>query len=173
MFRVNLGELDRKGTITVHHRFALDDPGWEDSGLEFETPLEVDLDVLTTGTGQVVARGEMRAVLREACRRCLVPVELEVREPLSMVWEPSDGFPGGTPGEEDDDVRTLASDARELELGQVVREEFLLAAPRYVTCTTDCRGLCPRCGVNRNEGECNCSTEELDPRWGPLRGVHR
>jgi uncharacterized protein len=50
-----------------------------------------------------------------------------------------------------------------------VREQVLLAVPRYVLCREDCRGLCPTCGTNWNAAECECVTDEVDGRWAPLR----
>ncbi len=40
----------------------------------------------------------------------------------------------------------------------------------YPVCREGCAGLCPGCGVNRNEDECTC-TRSLDPRWGPLADI--
>jgi uncharacterized protein len=172
MFRVNLSELDRKGSLRLQHRFPEDDPLWEGSGYVFRTPLEVEVDVTATGTDQVVVRGTMRAVLGQTCRRCLAPVDTPVERSLEMVWSPPDGFPDGLEGE-DSDMRTMVSGARELDLAEPVREEFLLEAPRFVSCREDCLGLCPGCGANLNEIECNCSSKEPDPRWDALRREHR
>jgi uncharacterized protein len=43
-----------------------------------------------------------------------------------------------------------------LELDESLREELILAYPEKILCCDDCRGLCPRCGKNLNEGECGC-----------------
>ena len=37
-----------------------------------------------------------------------------------------------------------------------LRDELLLEHPIRVLCREDCRGLCPRCGQNLNEGACKC-----------------
>jgi uncharacterized protein len=55
----------------------------------------------------------------------------------------------------------------DLELGDVIREALILAAPEYPLCREDCRGLCPRCGAELNEGPCGCRSE-ADPRWAAL-----
>jgi uncharacterized protein len=60
--------------------------------------------------------------------------------------------------------------ATELELGEMVREELILAVPPYVLCREDCRGLCPQCGNDLNEGPCSCSPEP-DPRWAKLEAL--
>jgi uncharacterized protein len=38
-------------------------------------------------------------------------------------------------------------------------------------CGDNCRGICPRCGINRNRTECSCEEKFVDPRWDALRGL--
>ena len=41
-----------------------------------------------------------------------------------------------------------------------VREAVILGFPSRLTCREDCKGLCPKCGVNLNVGSCNCCESE-------------
>ena len=50
----------------------------------------------------------------------------------------------------------------------LVWEDIVLALPPKVLCDEDCKGLCHRCGANRNESNCNCTVED-DPRLAALR----
>jgi uncharacterized protein len=43
--------------------------------------------------------------------------------------------------------------------------------PTIPVCAEDCQGLCPSCGVNRNESHCDCGNEARDPRWDALRAL--
>ena len=45
-------------------------------------------------------------------------------------------------------------DGRHVDLDAGVREAALLARPMAPLCRPDCRGLCPRCGADWNEGPC-------------------
>jgi uncharacterized metal-binding protein YceD (DUF177 family) len=56
-----------------------------------------------------------------------------------------------------------------LDLRQPLREQILLTLPMHPLCRPDCKGLCSTCGHNLNEGPCNCSTEEIDPRLADLK----
>src|SRR2546421_13027750 len=56
---------------------------------------------------------------------------------------------------------SLAPDATGIDLRPAVREELLLAVPRWVVCRDDCRGLCPRCGTDLRSEE---HTSELQSR---------
>jgi uncharacterized protein len=71
----------------------------------------------------------------------------------------------------DRDVVVGYYEADQLDLGEVVREQVLLALPLKPLCREDCRGLCPTCGRNRNQFPCGCPPPEEpgDPRLVPLR----
>jgi uncharacterized protein len=47
-----------------------------------------------------------------------------------------------------------------IDLDQDIREEIILEYPLNPLCIADCKGLCPRCGKNLNEEECNCRKEQ-------------
>jgi uncharacterized protein len=48
---------------------------------------------------------------------------------------------------------------------------LLLNIPMRILCKEDCRGLCPKCGRNRNTNSCDCVEEAIDPRWEGLKGL--
>ena len=49
-------------------------------------------------------------------------------------------------------------------------EQWLLDVPGYALCREDCKGLCPTCGADLNEGECECPPA-ADSRWDALRKI--
>ena len=55
-----------------------------------------------------------------------------------------------------------------VDLTSDIRENILLALPTYPVCSTVCKGLCPQCGKNLNEGSCSCQPSVKDDRWGSL-----
>jgi len=59
----------------------------------------------------------------------------------------------------------------ELDLTELVREQILLNLPEQTFCNPDCKGLCPKCGQNRNLIDCNCEENETDPRWAALKNL--
>jgi uncharacterized protein len=61
--------------------------------------------------------------------------------------------------------------SRNLDIGEAVRGEVILASNPYVVCDPACKGLCPRCGADLNEGPCGCTAEDMDSRWEALRGL--
>ena len=55
-----------------------------------------------------------------------------------------------------------------LDVDEFVYSEVILDLPSKHLCTEDCKGICFKCGKNLNEGECGCSTKEVDPRLAKL-----
>ena len=79
--------------------------------------------------------------------------------------------PSSTPGAEDDGDARVFEEGAQLDLEEPVLEEMILGIDRYVVCSPECKGLCPRCGVNRNVDSCDCTEEGTDPRWDALRAL--
>ena len=77
---------------------------------------------------------------------------------------------GESGAEEAEGTRPLPEGVGDLDLAEAVREEMILAQSPFAVCAPECKGLCPHCGVNRNKDSCQCSQEEMDPRWEALRG---
>lgn len=167
MLRLDLARLGREGSVLVEAGIPADDPLWGGLEAEFAGPVAVRLKATYAGTGEIVVRGTVEGALRQECRRCLEPVPGSLSEELTMVFVPSD-----SPGAEDDgDVRIFGANAAELDLGDSIREEVVLAIDPFVVCEPECKGLCPMCGVNRNTETCSCATVESDPRWDALRAL--
>ena len=55
-----------------------------------------------------------------------------------------------------------------LDSDALLRDDILLELPSKLLCKETCKGLCPKCGKNLNEGSCGCSSKEADPRLAAL-----
>jgi uncharacterized protein len=167
MLEVPLSRLQREASVEVDARVPADHAMWEGLGMEWVGPVDVHLGVSLAGSGEVIARGHVHGTLAQACRRCLEPLERAFDEDVTIVFvdekgaEQEDVESGGT--------RVIGASVSELDLSGPVREEVFLAIEPYVVCHPECKGLCPGCGANLNEGTCSCSAEEADPRWDALR----
>jgi uncharacterized protein len=166
MLKLDLGMLERRRRLPVEATLEPDDPEWAGAELRLAGPLQVRLEVQMAGH-DVVVRGRIEGRVRLACRRCLRELTLAVEEELAFLYAR-----GVDPVEaERQEVYPLPERGAQLDLEPAVREHVLLAVPRLVECSAACRGLCPRCGTNLNEGECACREEETDARWGPLHDL--
>ena len=44
-----------------------------------------------------------------------------------------------------------------------------ITEPMQALCKPDCRGLCPVCGADLNDGDCGCDRSTVDPRLAALK----
>ena len=54
------------------------------------------------------------------------------------------------------------------DLGDLARTAFILDMDTKTLCSEDCKGLCPRCGADLNQGPCSCKKKDVDPRLAVL-----
>jgi uncharacterized protein len=73
---------------------------------------------------------------------------------------------------EDDDTYPIAEPGG-LDPEPMVRDAVLLSMPFSPLCRPECKGLCERCGRDRNLGECGCSDVPVDPRWAGLEQLFK
>ena len=55
------------------------------------------------------------------------------------------------------------------DLTEMIRDTLIASQPIRNLCKEDCKGLCPICGVNLNESECDCDRLVVDPRLEALK----
>ncbi len=61
----------------------------------------------------------------------------------------------------------------EIDLRQLMEEQFYLSLPMKPLCKDDCKGLCANCGTNLNKATCDCNTQWEDPRLAALRDLKK
>jgi len=114
--------------------------------------------------------GRVETTLELPCSRCLEPFTLPVEQTFDLRYQPHAVNAGEGEREiEEDDLTTAFYEDDEIDLGQLMREQFYLALPMKPLCADDCKGLCPMCGTNLNRGACGCKRGWDDPRMAALR----
>jgi uncharacterized protein len=116
--------------------------------------------------------GTVRTTLELPCSRCLEPFRSPVDASFDLRYQPHALNTGSDEREiEEDDLSTAFYENDEIDLGQLMREQFYLSVPMKPLCQDDCRGLCPVCGTNLNRGTCECKQGWDDPRLAVLRNL--
>jgi len=131
----------------------------EDTGLTF--PIRITGCVKNAG-GLMTLYMNASLSLETECARCAEPASCG----FEMSVEKTVASRGDVSGDGDD---YLFIENGKLDILTPFFEQFLLEKPSKVLCKEDCRGLCPRCGKNLNEGGCSCPTSEDDPRLAILK----
>ena len=119
--------------------------------------------------------GTVTTALELACSRCLEPFTIPVDRAFDLRYLPagasapeSDDDDEEIEVEEDDVALTFYRD-EQIDLNDLLREQFYLALPMKPLCKDDCRGICPQCGTNRNTAPCECTPQWEDPRLAGLK----
>jgi len=117
-------------------------------------------------------RGTLSGSFETPCARCVEAVPIELSTDFDLLFRPIGA---------DSESGERSISAQETEIGyyqkdsllleDVLREQVLLALPVRTLCKSDCKGLCPRCGTNRNSQSCSCEEGPSDPRWEALAGL--
>jgi uncharacterized protein len=116
--------------------------------------------------------GHVKTTLELPCSRCLEPFTLPVDQTFDLRYQPHAQNTGEGEREiEEDDLTTAFYENDEIDLGQLMREQFYLALPMKPLCAEDCKGLCAVCGKNLNRETCDCSRTWDDPRMAALRAL--
>jgi uncharacterized protein len=128
------------------------------------------------GPKEIVAdirlKGRYAGEFHLPCARCVEPVPVSLASEFDLIFRPVGA---------DSTASERSISAHETEIGyyqgdsllleDVLREQVLLSLPVRTLCKPDCKGLCPRCGKNRNLEPCSCEEGQSDPRWEALAGL--
>ncbi len=157
--RINAVELLRQpgATKPVEVTVSGSDLDVEHASLDGEVDVDVLLTVMNDG---IVVRGEVRAPWAAPCRRCLQDLTGVAVADIDELFQ----------------VDVIDEDAypildNQLNLAPTARQAALLELDDERQCSSDCAGLCPKCGIDRNTSSCDCDTEVKDHRWAALDGL--
>ncbi len=148
-----------------------------DGALEIERDIKLEKPVNITGSIYATEDGEyLSANLTyeyvENCARCLTEFSQKIETVLSAkIIEKSNQQ---IKKEEDDDEETIIyydSKDSQLQIEDIVSTSILLSLPMKSVCDEECKGLCVKCGVNLNVEQCNCTTQDIDPRLEKLKNL--
>ena len=117
----------------------LDQDGYALGDHEFSLPDGMDYDVVLTNAGEgVLVTGLLKAHVVGACDRCLEEAAFDVASEVDEYYL----------------FEELVGDDHTIDLAGALVSALVMETPFVVLCRPDCRGLCPVCGANLNEGDC-------------------
>lgn len=168
--RYNVSQLLRDHVGATRHYQLLEDISDLDPSLKPLTALSGKVDMIRTNDG-ILVRADLTTTVELTCSRCLVQFSMPVRFRIDEEFQPTLDIMTGArlPIAEDADEATLIDHNHLLDLAELIRQDLTLALPLVPLCRAECKGLCPNCGKNWNEGECDCREQEMDPRFAALK----
>ncbi|MCM8770381.1 MAG: DUF177 domain-containing protein [Candidatus Omnitrophica bacterium] len=103
----------------------------------FKEPISVSI-FATKITNVVQVEVTLRARMQLVCSRCAEEFSKELLHKFRLSY-------------------LIEKNQLVIDLDPDIREELILNYPLNPLCRPDCKGLCPKCGKNLNEGNCNCT----------------
>lgn len=162
LLRLNVGFLLKQGA-GYSRTIDFDYPGTLHAADVLLSNLHGSLRLSRTPQG-VLIQGTLEAETRVECVRCLTMFDLPTAIEISELFLPQHAVQDVDGNEEP----KIITEEGNIDLTPIVREEIILSIPMKAVCSETCKGLCPECGQNLNEGQCDCEVERIDPRLAPL-----
>lgn len=118
--------------------------------------------------------GTVKTRLELDCSRCLEAFVLPVDRAFDLRFLPATVVDAAKDEDdeaevEEDDVSITYYRDEQIDLIEVLREQFYLDLPMKPLCSPACKGICPQCGTNRNLAPCDCNPQMEDPRMAGLK----
>lgn len=128
---------------------------------------DIDLDVILDKTStQIFLKTEINTSGNFECDRCLSLFKHHIHTSYNITYMYKyEGIP------EEGEIQIIDNEENYIDISEDVRQFILLAIPIKLLCKEDCKGLCPRCGKNLNNGSCECEKDTIDPRWEVLKNL--
>lgn len=152
MLRFDLTEILRNPGM--RQVYDINEPPYTDEDVEYVSPVVGRIAVTNTGT-MLLVRGPIRTTIGLECSRCLTPLRAPIEADLE---EDFDLHVVEDSHHHDKDVRVMEEDTvgvfdgKVLQLGVLIRQAALLAAPLQPLCREDCPGI-PVKNAETNEDE--------------------
>src|SRR5687768_10991164 len=168
--RIELVTLEH-GQRDFAHVYQPAELGAVDERLTVIEPVAVKGRVRLAGA-EVFVNGHIETRAEVECDRCLNKIELPVSADFDLQYITGAEYESSAAAELTEDVMSVSVfDGEAIDVDEIVKEQILLAVPTRTLCRPDCKGICPDCGIDKNTGDCECGTEEIDPRWAALKNL--
>lgn len=126
-------------------------------------------------TGEEIrVQGRVVANLEAECDRCLGTARFAIDTPFDLFYRPNTAVNREEEHAIDEGEAEIGFyDFPGIELEDIIKEQVLLQLPMQHICSPDCKGICPNCGLNRNETDCGCAAQTGGDRWQALKDIAR
>ncbi len=155
--------------LHIQHLYAVGDLPFEHDDAVLQEPVATDF-ILTHKGKNLRIGGSVQTAIRCQCSRCLKEYSSRVEARFDLSYLPQSEW---KPDEEIElryeDMGVGYYDGVLLDVDLMVLEQIELVLPMKFVCREDCRGLCPTCGEDLNEGSCPCKVDATDSRLAVLR----
>ncbi|HEX9879846.1 MAG TPA: DUF177 domain-containing protein [Candidatus Binatia bacterium] len=148
------------------NRTCAAEPG---ADFQFPSPLEVNLTYYRSGQ-EILFQGDLKGNVEGRCSRCLKKYLLAIEKKFDFVLTP-EPLPAKNSELSRDELGLSYYSSDEIDLSPLIVEQAILALPTRALCDSECRGLCPSCGVDLNVESCRCAETSGDLRMAAFHNL--
>lgn len=135
MIKFPVKDVHSKG-IEINQKVPMEAIGLSVEEIDLRSPIDVKAKIERVDN-QIIAHAKVKADYGYMCSRCLQEFHEEHVNEYHFNFD-------------------LSDDLEYIDLGEEIRQEFILANPARILCKKDCKGICPGCGANLNLEKCKC-----------------
>jgi uncharacterized protein len=132
--KFNINEIPATG-LELTQSITASDLDIETSDIKFEAPIDITVRIIKE-QDDVYATVNIAGTMIQECARCLEKFGVPLKGRYEFVYS--------------------AKDKPVIDLTEDIRQEIMLNYPLKPLCADGCKGLCPVCGKNLNQGQCSC-----------------
>jgi uncharacterized protein len=155
---------------SFEHTLAPDEIDLESEPVNLKSNVRIEA-AITMQITQTDIEGKIFSAVELDCTRCLQKIEQMLDFPFEAVFVTEENYTRAEAELNAQDLDVSIFDGAKIDLSGLVREQIILNLPAQIFCSENCKGLCQKCGVNRNLINCNCEEKEIDPRWAALKNL--
>jgi len=169
--KIAFGQISAGNT---HH--SIKDAGWfPDEAFCLRELQSAEIDLMKKENETVLLQGELQAVVQFLCDRCAEQFDYVLCcdfHYFFKVGEDSSIYEQELECNEED-FNTVYLDEPVIDIGEILREQALLAAPEWKICSEGCKGLCPGCGAVLAYETCRCESIPADSPFAVLKNFKK
>ena len=106
--------------------------------INFDKPITITA-FITREKENLFVDAQINSIVLFTCSRCLKEFEKSLNKSAMLFFQL-----------EGENILDISDD---------IREEIIVDYPIKMLCSDNCKGLCPSCGRDLNEGQCSCESE--------------
>ena len=153
--KIDLSVMEEVGsTDRIDSNVGFKDLNFRNKVIKIPEVLTLKMDIYRTQEAFVFT-GNLKGKMILECSRCLKPFPYDFDIEINKEIEEKD-----------------IKDLKNFDLNEMLTEDIFMTIPIKPLCSEDCEGICPECGQNLNEGDCDCETKDIDPRLAKLNDFY-
>lgn len=134
----------------------------EENNIKLTKAIKIKGGIYNTEDG-IYLQAKVYFEFETKCSRCLKEITIEEENNLEYRIQ----FKEDEEISSDEEVIKVSGYA--IDLTKPIISSILLSIPMKTICDENCKGICPQCGNDLNEGQCNCKNNNIDPRLAKLK----